>query len=972
MPKWSIDSETLVGIADEIRAKRGISELLEVDDLAHQVSLIEGGGSSLLRDSLIIPDSYNTGCHDQLVKFDISTDTSGIYWRTDDPTTLQMDFNSGSAMRNLSDNQTVVFENTDFTDYAALKVMNAGSYTPSVTYYRTGVTIVFRNCLFKTVGGNYSFPSETSIQFIFEDCMMAQYGISNSKLYRCLFGNCSFYQSYYNYTISGDVCNPSNWTSFYDCYFMDCEPKVTVEGSAHVDILQTYPPVDGLHIYNCRFEAFDMPYSPKVGGWSYSVFWEDVNTNSSMEHCILHGGGYYQTSIRKGATNIVRNNLIDTTYGTPCYPSEDVLQMTDGWAGVMGSLLVSSVWYSKSDDKVYIICSNDLNSTRTLRIVSEKEDGTTAEVSFTMPACPTRTSEDRNNIRKWSDLPYDRKFAIEAAGVRNIKCYDGTTLIRTFIVNEATNPFWANYIRPVVPQTGTWQFKTTPTTGFILIGKDDDVSDSAQFVRMVNGYGYPVTLNSCADSYNKTVTSDADETYSLYPAGTTANFPNGTTIGVFDKWVVDNNKGEIALHGWGDEQLWDSNTLTGDLLDTMYATYTAGGGTKTKNELKAAIMEKYAEFDVAQGAPNVMERRELLENVIGDWVYTIGRWGGDFDFIIDGITVGAATDCNNEDAFIALVRQQNFMGYGTLNHALIPSQSPYKIFRDSGALIDATTAATDCQLAYDRKVCVDLFIHYYLNGTQERWEIFKDVMDTIKSYVDAGKVQVITRKQYYDLGEFVANPIVTLSLTTVELSYPIDTVLTASDFVCKAVLADSTEVVCEADRILDYSDVDTSTQGIYSATLEYRGFKVTGTVQITSDTPTHYLLQNYSASGESMTYNSNYGDLSEEITYENGKWYRIEFDFTAETTVRYSTHFLLFESAFRSGWAYKANINSPNYPTSEGVSTFHVIMDFECVLTTPISQFIMCRNAQNTTVGNWSITNGCIYEIEPVESSEES
>ena len=963
MSQYIIERSTLVDIADAIREKRGTSGTILVSDLAEQVSLIDGGGSALLRDSMIIPDSYNTGCHDTLTKFDILTDTSGIYWRTDDPTALQMDFNGGSAMRNLSDNQTVVFENTDFTDYDAFKVMNAGSYTPSVTYYRTGVTIVFKNCLFKSVSGNYSFPSESSIQFIFEDCMMAQYGISNSKLYRCLLGNCSFYQGYYGYTISGDVCNPSNWTSFYDCYFMDCEPKVTVEGSAHVDILQTFPPVDGLHIYNCRFEAFDMPYSPKVGGWSYSMYWEDVNTNSSMEYCILHGGGYYQTSIKKGVTNTVRNNLIDTSYGTPCYPSDEVLQMTDNWADVMETLLVSSVWYNKADDKVYIVCSNDIHTAKTLRVVIENENGTTTERSFSMPACPTRTSEDRNTISKWSDLPYDRKFEIEAVGVRNIKCYDGTTLIRTFTVSEATNPFWANYLRPLVPQTGTWQYKTTPTTGFILIGKDDDVSDSAQFVRMVNGYGYPVTLNSCADSYNKVVTSDADETYSLYPAGTTANFPNGTTIGVFDKWVVDNNKGEIALHGWGDEQLWDSSTLTGDVLDTMYSTYTTGGGTKTKEELKAAIMEKYAEFDVAQGATNVMERRELLEDVIGDWVYTIGRWGGDFDFIIDGITVGEATDCANEDALLALARQQNFMGDGTLSHAIIPSQSPYKIFRDSGALINAITAATDCQLAYDYKVCIDLFIHFYLNGTQERWQIFKDVMDTIKSYVDQGKVQVITRKQYYDLGEFVSNPIVTLSLTTVEQSYPLDTVLTASDFICKAILADSTEVVCSSDRILDYSNVDTSTEGIYSATLEYRGFKATGSVQISSVTPGEYVIRNYTASGDSMVYNANYGTVSPSVTYENGKSYRMEFDFTAETTTEYNSHYFIFEPEKINGQVYVDNLNAPQYNSTNGVTTFHAIIDWDCIRTVTINNFVLCRNAFHTTVGNWTISNGCVYEI---------
>jgi hypothetical protein len=134
--------------------------------------------------------------------------------------------------------------------------------------------------------------------------------------------------------------------------------------------------------------------------------------------------------------------------------------------------------------------------------------------------------------------------------------------------------------------------------------------------------------------------------------------------------------------------------------------------------------------------------------------------------------------------------------------------------------------------AYNDKRCIEAFQHYYLDGTKAKWDDFKTTMDTIKSWVDQGKIQVVTRKQYFELGEFATNPITSLSLIPDQAQYNVGDTITAANFTCKANLQDNTQIICGDDKILDYSDVDTSTAGTYTAYLEYRGFKTSVSVSV--------------------------------------------------------------------------------------------------------------------------------------------
>jgi len=457
MSTWTINSNTLTDIANAVRSKRGTSDPIPVSELADEIELIQGEG--LLRDKLIIPDKYNTGCHGTLTKFNISTDTSGIGWR--DNTTM-IDFNSSNSVKNLQDNQVIVFENYDFTDYAAFDFYLANAYSSDKSYYKDNLRFVFKNCLFLAVTQSYAFPEETNISLEFYDCSFSKITMNKAIVDRCLIGNRTYYKSIIpNYdpgadggTILGGHVNLRN------SYIMDIEVETETQSSAHLDGIQMHYTGTDVHIYNCRFECFDMPYEYSSGNWSYSLFFENSCSNSSLNYCMFHGGGYYNVSLLKAENQNFANNLITSAndYNSPCYPNADRYQMTDEWADYIDTLLVSSVWVD--GNKIKICYSNDLNSERTLKIVTD----TNVTITETVPACPTRSGATSQTVSKWSDLPFDLIKEIDASGIHNINIYDNDTLIRTFIVDTAGNAVDTG--AKVITQNGTYSASDDNLDGY--------------------------------------------------------------------------------------------------------------------------------------------------------------------------------------------------------------------------------------------------------------------------------------------------------------------------------------------------------------------------------------------------------------------------------------------------------------------------------------------------------------------------
>lgn len=513
---------------------------------------------------------------------------------------------------------------------------------------------------------------------------------------------------------------------------------------------------------------------------------------------------------------------------------------------------------------------------------------------------------------------------------------------------------------PVVPQTGTWQYKSTPTKGYIIIGKDDDTSDQAQFVRMVSGYGYPVTINTTYASKDNALVSDADTANSTYPVGSESAYPSGTTVETLNKHIIDAELGEVAQHDLSAKSIWDSTNID-DYMDGMYATYTAGGGTKTKAELKTAILEKYADTDFAQGANRIDEQRALLKASLEYPIYTLGEWGASGDtIVIDDINLGNLHDHMRSGSSL-VAREKNYLADGILTHS--NNSMPFKIYRNSEGLSDAASATSMCELALSELSAIECFCHLYIhNDSATDWNNLKSALDAIKSAVDAGKVEVVTRKQFAELGEYVEHPITALSFSPKELSYDVGTTLSASDFNCNAVLDDLSTVACASDKVVDLSQVNASTAGTYTATLYYRGKKQTCSVTISSEPTPDYILSNKSYSGASGS--EGYNLASESLSIEAGKTYRFDFDFTAETSVRYSTHNIVLTASKQYGvepihWS----ANTTTITTTEGTTTAHVVVDMVADVTRTVAELFKWATLQNTTVGAWSITNLYCWEV---------
>ena len=440
--------------------------------------------TSLLRDRLIIPDIYNCGCHGTLTKFNLSSDTSGIIWR-DNTTTI--DFNNGVGVKNLEDNQIIVFEDYDFTDYDKFSFLNPQSYSHESTYYRDNLKFIFKNCLFTAVNQNYEFSSDANISLEFYNCTSNRFVVGNAIVDRCLIGNVTYYQTKDpTFSPAGDPVNPKGALLLKNSYIMDVEASLSESYAAHIDGLQCADPGGhDVNIFNCRFECFDMPYEHSQGGWSYSLFWQGSTINSTAHYNVFHGGGYYGTSIRKAANQELSNNLISGEYhcdeGAPesqwiraCYPNEDLYQMSDGWADYIRTLLVSSVWVE--DLKIKICYSNDMHSIRTMRIVTD----TNKTYTVSVPACPVRTSAASEGIEKWSDLPFDLITEIDANGINSIRIYDGDTLVRTFNVDTAGSEDSATLGTKSITENGTYLASSDSLDGYSSVTVNVDIPELPQ------------------------------------------------------------------------------------------------------------------------------------------------------------------------------------------------------------------------------------------------------------------------------------------------------------------------------------------------------------------------------------------------------------------------------------------------------------------------------------------------------------
>ena len=319
----------------------------------------------------------------------------------------------------------------------------------------------------------------------------------------------------------------------------------------------------------------------------------------------------------------------------------------------------------------------------------------------------------------------------------------------------------------------------------------------------------------------KSLGTDTDDTI-FTSNDAPALFPDGVDVVTLGKYLHDNNLGEVAQHGSSASTLWDSAKLTGDFLTRLHKTYTEAGGTKTESEFKAAIMEQLAATDGSQEASYVSTSRALLEEVYGFPICTVGVWGGSPIAIIDGIecNLNSIKGTVNYDW-----RASNYIAVGSVLGSLKTNQSTYDLSRVACSVDDV---ASYIEKIKPGKAC-EFFWHMPFHDEPDitKW---RTLFNYIKSLVDSGKAEVVTRRQYAELGEWVENPVTKIAIDRVNI--PLGEADSDLAYTITATYADnSTEnVTCEA--ILDRSTVNTQLSGMYTVSASYRGFYATAMVSV--------------------------------------------------------------------------------------------------------------------------------------------
>lgn len=382
-----------------------------------------------LRDTLIIPDKYNTGCDDSRLADFNASDYPLVFRDNTEGDRVSLDFNAAKCLQNITEtNSTIVFENVDFSKYLAFFFLNLANFTARTF----PIKFVFRNCRFICVTANQSTSvSKESLSFEFINCTMFRFnGANNSTIKNCRIGGASYFRtldgtlfdSFWVSTYAGDPLNPKSDTAIENSYIydiMDNWSHQSSSGSAHVDGMQTQA-IENVHIDNCRWEVPEMNFSKNQGGINVCLFLQGVATNSSITNCITNGGGYFQYSMASSDSLVIDNLKYGANYRT--YPQSpfynNVTPSSDVGYSETDLLYVSSV--NKVNDSIRVVVSNDTRQGRTLRIKTNK-----GNTDFGIGR-DWNTEEFSADTKTFADMPYDVVKTIDGSGVEYVSIFDVT------------------------------------------------------------------------------------------------------------------------------------------------------------------------------------------------------------------------------------------------------------------------------------------------------------------------------------------------------------------------------------------------------------------------------------------------------------------------------------------------------------------------------------------------------------------
>ncbi len=345
------------------------------------------------RDTVIIPDKYNTGCKGELVSMseffgDLYTEGEALY-----------------ITSSVQSKVGTLFENIDFTNAINISKANLSS-------------MIFRNCRFSTsatyavtTGGGANFSD--GMEVVFENCEFLNQTSAciqpapNIKLYHCKI-----------HDMGGDGGKVFSAGTYSDCYFYN----IGFNEGAHADGIQVTGANTDFSIINCRF---DMPkYANFIPNAAIFFVLEGDSYNPIVKDCVMTGGNYTFYFGRKYPdaetpvvieNAIVENITIGCTYHFGGLNNPENL-VDENEIKAADKLFISSVY--QKNGKIKLLVTNYTSQDKVLVVVTDK-----GEISIDIPACPLYDDGIANNLL--TDFPFDIEVEVEGSYV---VCYDTSVL----------------------------------------------------------------------------------------------------------------------------------------------------------------------------------------------------------------------------------------------------------------------------------------------------------------------------------------------------------------------------------------------------------------------------------------------------------------------------------------------------------------------------------------------------------------
>lgn len=380
--------------------------------------------------------------------------------------------------------------------------------------------------------------------------------------------------------------------------------------------------------------------------------------------------------------------------------------------------------------------------------------------------------------------------------------------------------------RPIIPKTGTWQLKNSSTAKYISIGSDDDFYSNPNFYRLMRTLNIPYVMNTEADLLDRVMYLDNDSNFTNSDAPAIFSDADSHTVKDLAKYIAEHpSTGEVALHGSSTHNLVDTSEVN---WNDLYSTYTSGGGTKTQEQFKTALLLNVKDKDVAQGASYVEYSRHVVEEAIGDYIDTVGIWGGTSQGEVDGITIGLPSGGQLYD-----FRGNDWAAAGTVVSSFYKNRSPWALDRLSDGFMNTKRLPQVIRSYYCEFFDHQPFSHVFSE--------LKDALNHWKALQDVGIVSIITRKQYYKLGEFVTNPVVRVDASFTPGYLTVGDTDSNNNYSVTATFEDNTTQQV-SDFAVDRGYLDTSKNGVYRVYINYKGVNTFVDVPVKESTAVNPLI----------------------------------------------------------------------------------------------------------------------------------